>query len=64
MKAFARDLDPPLHRLAQIDRPKDELRRMRKIVDLRDDLIEAVDLLDDDVVELLPEFGVVEALRE
>ena len=37
---------------------------MRKVVDLRDDLVEPIDFLDDDLVEILAEIRVVEPLWE
>ena len=37
---------------------------MRKVIDLGDDLIEAIDFLNHDFVEILPKIGVVETLRQ
>ena len=33
---------------------------MREVVDLGDDLVEPIDFLDDDLVEILAEIGVIE----
>ena len=37
---------------------------MCKVVDLRDDLVETIDFLDDNLVKILPEIGVVETFRQ
>src|SRR5205823_12826721 len=61
-EAMARDLDRFFHRLAHVNWFKHELRRMRKVVDLGDDLIKPVDLADNDFVEIFSKIGVVKSL--
>src|SRR6267143_2988761 len=61
-ESSARDLDRFLYWSTDINRLEYQLRRMRKVVDLRDDLIKAIDFLDHDIVEIFAEIGVVESL--
>ena len=37
---------------------------MGEVVDLRDDLVEPVDLLDDDLIEVVSKIGVIKAIRQ
>ena len=52
------------HRVAHVDRPECQLRRMREVVDLRDDAVQAIDLPHDDFAELLAKIGIVETLGQ
>ena len=63
-EAFARHLHGPFHGIAEVERLHDEFGGVSEIVNLGDDLVEAINLLHDDVIEFLSEIGVVEAFRQ
>src|SRR5205823_4393547 len=59
-----RQLDRFLQRGAEVHRFHYQLGWVREVVDLRNDLVEPVDFLDDDLVEILAEIGVFETLGQ
>src|ERR1700730_11487841 len=60
----ASDLDTFFDRRANVDRLKDELRRVREVVNLGDDLVQSIDFADDDLIEFFSKIGVVKTLRQ
>src|SRR5207248_8735848 len=63
-KFAARKLEPALYRHANIQRFHLQFRWMSESVDLSDDLIEAIDFLNNDLVEIFSELRIIETLGQ
>src|SRR5712692_6261760 len=53
-EARPRDLDSLFHGRAHVNRLKSEVGRMRKVINLGNYLVEAIDFGDDDLIEFFP----------
>ena len=56
------DLNRSFHGSAHVDRFHDQLGRVCKVVDLRDDAVEPINFLDDDLVKIFAKRGVIKPL--